>query len=131
MAARLDVLGDGLDVTVPRGRHLLRRAPGCGSTARRCRTTSSCDVGGLRVVTAARAVVDVARREPLVEAVASATPCCGAAADAGSSWRQRLHAASGCAACGGPGGGAPCGRPERVADGEPAAVRLVLGGLGR
>lgn len=65
----LDVLGDQLDLTVPRGRHLARRA------GTRMHTAALPDdelalVDGVLAVSAARAFVDVARDESLVEAVA-------------------------------------------------------------
>lgn len=65
----LDVLGDHLDLTVPRGRHLARRA------GTRMHTAALPDVElvlaeGTLAVSAARAFVDVARSESLVEAVA-------------------------------------------------------------
>lgn len=68
----LDVLGGGvLDVTVSRGRHLERR-PGIVSHAAALPPEELTAVDGLVIVSAARAVVDVARREPLAEAVAVA-----------------------------------------------------------
>lgn len=67
----LDVLGPGLDVTVERSRHLERR-PGLMTWTAQLPREHLCEVGGLLVVSAARAVVDIARREPLVEAVAVA-----------------------------------------------------------
>jgi len=58
-----------LDVTVPRGRHLERR-PGIVPHIAALPDLELCAVNGLLVVTAARAFVDVARRESLTEAVA-------------------------------------------------------------
>lgn len=65
----LDVLGAGLDVTAPRGRRVKAR-PGVVPHTAALPDHELCEVGGLLVVSAARAVVDVARAEPLVEAVA-------------------------------------------------------------
>lgn len=64
----LDVLGDRLDLTVPRGQHLLDREDV------RVRSAALPDselvlVDGVLAVSAARAFVDVAREESLVEAV--------------------------------------------------------------
>lgn len=64
-----DVLGPVLDVTAPRGRRVQAR-PGLRPHSAELRDGDLCVVQGLRVVSAARAVVDVARSEPLVEAVA-------------------------------------------------------------
>ena len=58
-----------LDVTVPRGRHLEPRR-GLRAHAASLPDEDVCDLAGLAFVSAARAVVDVARQEPLVEAVA-------------------------------------------------------------
>jgi hypothetical protein len=58
-----------LDVTVPRGRHLERR-PGVVPHIADLPDSELCEVNGLLVVSAARAVVDVARRESMTEAVA-------------------------------------------------------------
>lgn len=63
-----DVLGNEIEVTVPRGRHLVRR-PGLRPWTALVPDHELCEVGGLLVVSAARAVVDVARRESLVEGV--------------------------------------------------------------
>lgn len=69
-ALGLDLLdGDRLDVTVPRDRRLVGR-PGLRVHTARLADEELCLVGGLLVVSAARAVVDVLRSEPLVEAVA-------------------------------------------------------------
>lgn len=65
----LDVLGPRVDVTVPRGRHLVAR-PGVAVHSARLEPEELCELDGLLVVSAARALVDVARSEPLVEAVA-------------------------------------------------------------
>jgi hypothetical protein len=67
----VDVLAaDGeLDVTTPRGRHLEPR-PGVIPHIADLPDAELCDVNGLLVVTAARAFVDVARRDSLTEAVA-------------------------------------------------------------
>ena len=67
----IEVLGDVLDVTVPRGRHLEGRS-GVVAHAAELRDDQLCEVGGLLFVSAARAVVDLARTEPLIEAVAVA-----------------------------------------------------------
>lgn len=67
----VDVLGEGLDLIVPRGRHLLDR-PGVRVHSALSPDDQVCEVGGVLVSSAARAVVDIARREPLVEAVAVA-----------------------------------------------------------
>lgn len=67
----VDVLGAHLDVTVGRGRHLERR-PGVIPHSADLADRDLCEVGGLLVVSAARAVVDVARHESIVEAVAVA-----------------------------------------------------------
>lgn len=66
-----DVLGPDVQVTVPRGRHLERRSRFRPYTAF-IPDDDLTEVAGLLVVTAARAVVDVSRSEPLVEAVAVA-----------------------------------------------------------
>ena len=70
-ALGLDVLAasGGLDVTAPRGRHLERR-PGMRPHAGALPDHELCEHNGLLVVSAARAFVDVARRESLTEAVA-------------------------------------------------------------
>lgn len=65
----LDVLGDRLDVTVPRGLRLQGR-PGVRVHSAALPDDELCERDGLLLVSAARAVVDVARSEPLVEAVA-------------------------------------------------------------
>lgn len=61
---------DLLDVTVPRARHLLAR-PGVRTHCALLPDEELCDVGGLLVVTAERAFVDVARSFGLVEGVAA------------------------------------------------------------
>jgi hypothetical protein len=70
-ALGLDVLSSTgeLDVTAPRGRHLERR-PGVAPHIAALPDHELCEVNGLLVVGAARAFVDVARRESLTEAVA-------------------------------------------------------------
>lgn len=65
----LDVLGGTLEVTVPRGRHL-RDRPGLTVTSASLPDEELVLVRGLLAVSAARALVDVARTESLVEAVA-------------------------------------------------------------
>lgn len=65
----LDVLGDALDVTAPRGRRVQAR-PGLRVHSALLTDDVLCELNGLIVVSAARAVVDVLRSEPLVEAVA-------------------------------------------------------------
>lgn len=65
----LDVLGEHLDVTAPRGRRVQER-PGLRVHSALLADEDLCEVGDLLVVSAARAVVDVARSEQLVEAVA-------------------------------------------------------------
>lgn len=67
----LDLLGTTLDVTAPRLRRVQAR-PGVTPHSALLDDADLCVVGGLLVVSAARAVVDVARSEPLVEAVAVA-----------------------------------------------------------
>ena len=67
----LDLLGRTIDVTAPRLRRVQAR-PGVTPHSALLAPDDLCDVGGLLVVSAARAVVDVARCEPLVEAVAVA-----------------------------------------------------------
>ena len=67
----LDVLGDVLDVTVDRGRQIDAR-PRLRTHTARLDDDELCLVAGLLVVSPARAVLDVARCEPLVEAVAVA-----------------------------------------------------------
>lgn len=67
----LDVLGPALDVTVPRGRHLVPR-PHLRTRSARLDDDELVDLGGLLAVSAARAVIDVARSEPVGEAVAVA-----------------------------------------------------------
>lgn len=64
----LDVLGDRLEVLAPRGRHLLPRR-GVSAHSAVLPDEELCQIGGLLVVSAARAVIDVARYESLVEAV--------------------------------------------------------------
>lgn len=64
----LDVLGDGLDLTVPRGRHSLDR-PGVRISSARLPDEELVLLQGGLAVSAARAFVDVARGEGLVEAV--------------------------------------------------------------
>jgi hypothetical protein len=70
-ALGLDVLASTghLDVVAPRGRHLQRR-PGLTVCSAAVPDDELCEINGLLVVSAARAFVDVARREPLTEAVA-------------------------------------------------------------
>jgi hypothetical protein len=67
----LDVLAASgqLDVNVPRGRHLQPR-PGMTPHSAALPDHELCEINGLLVVSAARAFVDVARRESLTEAVA-------------------------------------------------------------
>lgn len=65
----LDVLGDALDVTAPRG-HRVQQRPGVRVHSASLPDDELCLVDGLLVVSAGRAVVDVLRGEPLVEAVA-------------------------------------------------------------
>ena len=67
----LDVLDADqvLDITVPRGRHLEPR-PGLRPHTAALPDHELCERAGLLIVSAARAFVDVARRESLVEAVA-------------------------------------------------------------
>jgi hypothetical protein len=67
----LDVLGPAIDVTAPRGRRLEPRS-GIAPYSALLRDDELCEVGGLLVVSAARALVDVARSEQLTEAVAVA-----------------------------------------------------------
>lgn len=67
----IDVFGDRLQVTVPRGRHLRDRVGLRVVSAELC-DIDLVEVGGRLSVSAARAVVDVARGESLVEAVAVA-----------------------------------------------------------
>lgn len=67
-ALGVDVPGRALHVTVPRGRHLATRT-GLRVHSADLPDSELCDVRGLLVVSAARAVVDVARSEPLVDAV--------------------------------------------------------------
>lgn len=75
-ALGLDVLPRGrdqverLDVTVPRSRHLATR-PGVRAHCALLPDEELCEVGGLLVVSAARAFVDVARAFGLVEGVAA------------------------------------------------------------
>lgn len=65
----LDVLGDAIDVTAPRGRHLLAR-PGLRVHTAQLTDDVLVHVGDLLAVSAARAVLDVARSEGLPDAVA-------------------------------------------------------------
>lgn len=65
----LDLLGPGLDVTAPRGRRVQAR-PGLHPHSALLTEDDLCELGGLLVTSAARAVADVARSEPLVEAIA-------------------------------------------------------------
>lgn len=60
---------DLLDVTTARGLHLERR-PGLRTHAAALPDEELCEVGGLLLVSAARAFVDVARSDTLIEAVA-------------------------------------------------------------
>lgn len=64
----VDALGGVVEVTAPRGRRVERR-PGLRTYSAALPDEELCDLDGLLVVSAARAVVDVARRESLVEAV--------------------------------------------------------------
>ncbi len=64
----LDLLGPVLDVTAPRG-HRVQVRPGLRVHSAALPESELCEVGGLLVVSAARAVVDVARDEPLLDAV--------------------------------------------------------------
>lgn len=64
----LDVTPELVEVTVPRGRHLVAR-PGVRPYTARLSQDELVAVEGLLVVSAARALVDVARREEMVEAV--------------------------------------------------------------
>jgi hypothetical protein len=64
----LDVLGADLDVTAPRG-HRLQRRPGLVAHTAELSDRDLCEHEGLLVVSAARAVIDIARRESLIEAV--------------------------------------------------------------
>lgn len=61
-------LSEELDVTCPRGRHLVGR-PGLRVHAAALPDSELCDHGGLTVTSAARAVADVCRAESLTEAV--------------------------------------------------------------
>lgn len=63
----LDVLHERVEVVVPRGRHLAPR-PGVQARSALLPDHELTEVGGLLVVSAARAVVDVARDEPREEA---------------------------------------------------------------
>lgn len=67
----IDVLGPFLDITAPRGRRLESR-PELAPRSAALPGEDLCEVDGLLMVSAARAVVDVARTEPLIEAVAVA-----------------------------------------------------------
>lgn len=67
----LDLLAGEIDVTAPRLRRVQAR-PGVTPHSALLDPADLCEVGGLLVVSAARAVVDVARAEPLIEAVAVA-----------------------------------------------------------
>ncbi len=60
---------DLLDVTAPRGRHVLSR-PGVTTHSALLPDEELCEVDGLLLVSAARAFVDVARSDTIVEAVA-------------------------------------------------------------
>ncbi len=64
----VDVLGDVLDAVAPRGRHLVPR-PDVRARSALLPPAELCEADGLLRVSAARAVVDVARAEPVVEAV--------------------------------------------------------------
>jgi hypothetical protein len=77
-----------LDVTVPRSRHLERR-PGVRPHCALLPDHELCEVGGLLVVSAERAVVDVARTFGLVEGVA----CGDAALRAGATTVPLIEAA--------------------------------------
>lgn len=68
-ALGLDLLESALDVTAPRGPRVQAR-PGVRVHSAALPDSELCEVQGLLVVSAARAVVDVARSEPLLEAVA-------------------------------------------------------------
>ena len=67
----LDVIGNVLDVTAERGRQIDAR-PGLHTHSARLDDAELCLVSGVLAVSPARAVLDVARSEPLVEAVAVA-----------------------------------------------------------
>lgn len=60
---------DLLDVTVPRGRHLLER-PGVRTHSALLPDEELCEVNGLLIVATERAFVDVARRDGITEGVA-------------------------------------------------------------
>jgi hypothetical protein len=64
----VDVHGDVLQLTSPRG-HRLAARPGTRPSSALLEDRDLCLVGGLLAVSAARAVTDVLRAEPLVEAV--------------------------------------------------------------
>ena len=66
----LDALRSEIDVSVPRGRHLRARVGIVPHTAA-LPDSEVCEIGGLLVTSAARAVVDIARAEPLAESVAT------------------------------------------------------------
>lgn len=67
----IDVAGQEVEATVPRGRHLRARA-GLRVVSAELSDGDLVEVAGRLSVSAARAVVDVARREPLAESVAVA-----------------------------------------------------------
>lgn len=97
-ALGLDLLGDGLDVTVPRGLHLERR-PGVRMHSAALPDEELVEVGGLLVVSPARAVVDVARRESVPDAVGVGDAVLRSGLARAGDLDDALHRASGLRGC--------------------------------
>ncbi|MBK5306776.1 MAG: hypothetical protein JJD92_08840 [Frankiaceae bacterium] len=83
-----------LDVTSPRGRHLERR-PGVVPHIAALPDSELCEANGLLLVSAARAFVDVARRESLTEAVAFGDAVLRSGAGTLDQFRESLDSARG------------------------------------
>ena len=127
----LDVLGERLQVTAPRGRHLLDRADLQVFSAA-LPDTELVLVDGSPSVSAARAFVDVARRESLVEAVAVGD----AVLRAGAAWPEDLleavEAATGLRGVRGARAVLPHLEPRSESPMESRfRMRLVIGGVPR
>lgn len=85
---------DLLDVTAPRGLHLEPR-PGLRVHSALLPDEELCEVGGLLLVSAARAFVDVARSDTLIEAVAFGDAVLRSGAGTLSQFDEALHRAGG------------------------------------
>jgi hypothetical protein len=122
----------GLDVTTERGKHLLAR-PGVHPHTALLPACELVDLpGGLVAVSAARAVVDVARREPLVEAVAFADAVLRSGAAREDQIHSSLRRAAGLRGVVGARRILPHLEPRSESQGESRLrMRLVLAGLPR